>query len=229
MVFQLQSFLYAFQKNVLNRAGTLAVQATTQRGLTLGDRAAMLAPAAMLPALAVIQVGIGEARDWLAGDPTTEPHESSLDKALEAISRGGLLGVIDPWINTLSGVRYNRSVAEGGLGPLMGRVADGTKNVFRVLGSGGLSAFDREAASALNSSSSNAAERAAARSLYDLVIEPAANLGLTYAPGLFSVPLTQVIGSGRTREAFIESIAGPPVRQRSSSGSDPYRYTRGGF
>jgi hypothetical protein len=67
LVFMLQSYNYAFQKNVLNRALHQVADAVTNKEYGALDRARMLAPVAMLPALAAMQLGIAPIREGVFG------------------------------------------------------------------------------------------------------------------------------------------------------------------
>jgi hypothetical protein len=204
VVFQLQSFLYAFQKNVINRSLNLAKDAVTQRGLTLADRGRLLMPLAMMPMLAGVQLVAGEARDAVLGDPNRR-KETDGDKGMKAVSRAGLLGVFDPLFNVVTGTRYNRDIATSLVGPAFGNLANAVQAGIEL--------------NTRNSDNTNTAERKVAKALYDIGIEPALNLLLTAAPaGSVLAPLlTQAAGSGQAREAFVSSVAG---KQRNAKGGE---------
>lgn len=201
IVGQLQSFNYAFYENVWKRGGRLLGEAwKNDGGYSFAERARMAAPMAMMPLLAGAAFAIGEARDALLGDPNRRMDEEGIDKALKAASRGAPIAPIDPLLNWISAARYRRGAAESFAGPVIGKAARG------------LDAARDYAAK--NADSTNTQERRVATELYDLVIEPTANLLLTAAPGtplgkMVSVLGTQAAGAGGVREAFVEEVAGP--------------------
>lgn len=196
VVYQLMSFIQAFQKNVLNRAGRMAWDAVTEKDLTLADRARLMWPMAMMPILAVAQYGVGEVRDKYLGDPVRRREEDMLDKIFKASSRAGLTGITDPFVNLVTGTRYGRDVVTSLVGPGLGAASSGLQATIDMV-------FH-------NSDQTNATERRSAKALYDLGIEPLTNLLITAAPGgsLIAAGTTQAVGSGWTREQFITALAG---------------------
>ena len=194
LVYNLQSFLYSFQKNVINRAGNLAKQAVTEKGLTAADRMTMLAPAAMMPILLVVAGAVSEAREELLGDPTRE--RETADKMFLALSRSGLTGVADVYANMITGVKYERDIATTAVGPALGRLFDGGQTFIELFSSN-------------NSAETNTAERKAAKAIWDLTIEPAGNAAMSILPGPAANALgIQLLSSGQAREAFVSAVAG---------------------
>lgn len=196
IVGQLQSFNYAFWENVVKRNGRLAVDAIkNDDNYTYYERARMVAPAMLMPVLVGVAYAIGEARDELLGDPKRRAQETGSQKALKAISRGAPIAPIDPLINWITSARYQRGAVDSFAGPLPSRIGQGL-----------------DAAAALyneNDPKSNKAERRAARAVYDLVIEPGANLLLSAAPvAPLSAIATQAAGATSVREAFVSAVAG---------------------
>lgn len=194
LVYNLQSFLYSFQKNVINRAGNLAKQAVTEKGLTAADRMTMLAPAAMMPILLVVAGAVSEAREELLGDPTRE--RETADKMFLALSRSGLTGVADVYANMITGVKYERDIATTAVGPALGRLFDGGQTFIELFSSN-------------NSASTNMAERKFVKAIWDLTIEPAGNAAMSILPGPAANALgIQVLSSGQAREAFVSAVVG---------------------
>lgn len=199
VLFQLQSFGYAFQKNVINRWGRIHAKGFKgEDGLSALDSAAMVFP--MLAGMAMVtamQAIIGEVRDDIyRPDRREETDAAKLEKAL---SRAGLFGIADPWIQAATGVRYQRSITEGLLGPALGSVG---------------SAADTALAYSLNNSeNTNTAERKVIREFYDFGVEPLAQLALTLAPasGLLGLAAkgASVFGLPMGRDEAVDAVAGP--------------------
>jgi len=198
---QLQSFNYAFFENVWKRNGRMLGEAWKNAdGYTLSERARMAAPMAMMPLLAGAAFAIGEARDALLGDPNRRMEEEGIDKALKAASRGAPVAPLDPLLNYISAARYRRGFAESFSGPYLGKISRG---------------LDAARDYALkNSDSTNTQERRLAGEVWDLVIEPTANLLLTATPATtlgraIAAAGTQAAGAGGVRDEFVEAVAGP--------------------
>jgi len=222
IVYNLQSYLYSFTKNVLNRSGNLALTAVTREGLNPIERAQMLAPLAMLPGLVGIQYGLGELRDVIFNDPGRKQQKpkTEAEKWMTAVSRAGGFGSLDVPINLVTSMRYQRDPATVMIGPILGGPSDLFSAAVNLSG-------DR------NSPNTNTAERKAARVLYNVVINPALAAGFASLPGGlgFLVGMTGIQGAAHpaTREAFVQSVAGEaaPARGQGGSGRGASRPTRG--
>ena len=78
-------------------------------------------------------------------------------------------------------------------------------------------------------SNTNAAERAAAKAIYNLVIEPAVNAGLSITPAsLPSAAGIQAVSTGGAREAFVTAVAGPKEGRGSGGRGGGRPSTRSG-
>lgn len=198
VLFQLQAFSYAFSKNVLLRDLRLAKTALTEKDMGLVDRILLAAPLMMmLPALAMVQAIIGEMRDWLLMDPERYKAQTRTAKIEKAISRAGLTGALDPYVQMLSGARYQKDPLSALTGPFFGIFGSGLGALQQYIGN--------------NSPNTNAAERKATEALYDVLIEPLVNIALGYSP---ASPLATVITTGlipRLRDDFVDSIAGERI------------------
>lgn len=215
LVFQLQSFLWAFGRNLVYRplrSGQRAIfkgWSGADRYSAL-DRARMLGPMAGLSAYVAYASSLSMLRDELLLPQARKDDMEPEEWFMRGVSRSGIAAQLDPLINTFTGVRYNRSVAESLLGPAVGRPLAAIEDYLRFSG-------------ARNSENTNQAERAATQATYDIILEPALNYALTFAPagGWISGGLTfaarQGIGAPETREQFIEMIAGPRAGSGSSS------------
>jgi hypothetical protein len=194
---QLQSFNYAFYENVIKRTVRLLKESTTGEGYTGLERAKMVMPLVISPLLVAAQYAIGEGRDALLGDPNRREKETEKDKLLKAFSRGLPIAPLDPLINYISSAKYQRGAAQSFAGPVGGVAATGLD--------AGRDAFLN------NSDKTNTQERAAAKAVWDIFIEPAVNLALYSTPvSPISAVVTQAAGSGHVREnLFVTPLAGP--------------------
>jgi hypothetical protein len=202
IVAQLQSYNYAFYENVWKRAGKLAYDAANiKNDYNMAERARLLQPLATIPVLVAAAFIIGEGRDALLGDPNKRKKEDGTDKMLKAMSRGAPLAPIDGMLNFISAARYQKSFASSISGPAFGKIGEGMEAARSM-------AVD-------NKPGTNAAERKLAKAAYDLVIEPSVNLGLSIAgvPSVGTAAITQAVGAGQTKEAFVTAIAGPEKRK----------------
>lgn len=208
---QLQSYNYAFMNSVLKRNVKMGARALTGEGYTAAERMQMARPLLMMPLLAAMQGLVGEARDAIWGDP--EKKQDLETKVLRAFSRGIPVAQLDPLINAWSGAKYQRSAVETVAGPVPGTIgsaADSYINYFQK-----------------NSEFTNTGERALAKNVYDTVIEPGLSVGLAFAFG--NTPLyaqlglaatRQAVGSGQTREQFMQHVA-PGLQELRGEDVDP--------
>ena len=204
VIFNLQSYLYAFHENVTKRALRLAKTAVSKNELKAMDRMHMLAPAMMLPVLTGFQYLIGKPRDEAFKDPARaydEPMSTGLEIA-RAISRSNLFGRYDFMANAALSARYDKEPATVMIGPVLGAISEAFKAGVDYFGS-------------KNSPNTNTNERRASRMAYDLGVQPAANAFFSTAPGkvlgVAGAIGIQAASHPATREAFVESQAGPPV------------------
>lgn len=193
LVFMLQSYSYAFQKQVLNRAATGAKEAVLGKGYTMADRATMLAPAMALPALAAIQWGLAAPRDAVFADPSAQ-KKTAADTFMQVLSRSGLTGILDPYINMATGARYDRSAAETMAGPIVGNLFNLVDQNLKLV--------------ARNSDHTNTAERNFAGAFYDATLMPAVSLLSGFLPAQIGATAIQLGSSGAAREAFASTVSG---------------------
>jgi hypothetical protein len=140
---------------------------------------------------------VGDLRDWLFMDPERRKAQTYAARVEKSISRAGLTGALDPYLQMVTGARYQKDPISTFTGPFLG-----------VFGAG-LGALEQRIAN--NSPNTNAAERKSTEALYDVLIEPLANMALGFAP---VSPLTGLITSGflpMMRDDFVDSVAGPRI------------------
>lgn len=201
VLFQLQAFSYAFSKNVMLRDLRLAKRAFTEEDMGTVDRLMLAWPLLMtLPLLGMTQFLVGELRDWLFMDPERREAQTTAAKVEKAISRAGFLGGFDPYVQMVSGARYQRDPVAAMTGPFLGVLGTGLGALNQYIGN--------------NSPGTNAAERKATEALYDVLLEPLTNMLLGFAP---VSPLTALITTGflpAMRDDFVNSVAGERIGHR---------------
>lgn len=215
LAYQLQSFLWAFGRNAVYRPLRKARRGLTEGWigpdrLSIQERAQLLGPATGLGLYATTAMGVSVLRDYLTMPESRRNEQTPAEYWLRHVSRAGVLAQFDPWLNLAMGVRYNRSVTQGIIGPALGRPGDFIDTAIRAV--------------VRNNENTNHAERALVEGIYDVGIEPALNMALGFAPGgsnLFSIPglTTQVAGAPKTREAFVNFFAGEEERTSGSNRS----------
>jgi hypothetical protein len=214
LLYNLMSFNFAFQKNVLNRVGKMTVEALNPKsGLNWHERARYLAPLSMLPVIVGVQYALNELRDAALTD-TSRPNNNNKDewsKFMTALSRGGLTGAMDPILNGIYSLRYQRDPATTLAGPAFGLPLALFKSAADLAGN-------------QNSPNTNTQERKFARDIYNFVIEPALIAGITglspvNGSGLLVGALgIQTAAHPATREAAVKALVGGSETQPRTAG-----------
>ena len=205
VIFNLQSYLYAFHENVTKRTLRLAKTAVSKNELTAMDRMHMLGPAMMLPVLTGVQYLLGEARDEAFKDPArvNEQQMSEGMKIARAMSRSNLFGRYDFMANAALSARYDKDPATVMLGPVLGTFSEGIKGGVDYLGP-------------RNSKNTNTTERRLARLGYDLGVQPLANAAFALGPGKIMGGMgaigIQATSHPATREFVVKGMAGKPAK-----------------
>lgn len=203
MIFQFQSFNYAFQKNVLNRMVRLAV---LNKDLSVAQKASLGASFGLsLGAMTGIQAMITELREKAYSRPDQKKLTPGA-KLEGTISRAGLLGVADPWVQMVNGsVRYSRDPSQSLLGPTLGQ-ASGTLGAF--LGP--------------DSDKTNTKERKEARMLYQTFGEPLAQAALSALPAGPLVKAATVYGVPKAGEVLTDHFL-PDNKKHTKADDKPIK------
>lgn len=204
LAYNLQSFLYAFSKNVLVRQMRLSREAARgDKGYTMQDRINLLAPSLMMVIPLAMAGAVGELRDEIFKDPAARAKGKDPMSILgRALSRFGAFGAADPWINMIGSIRYRKDPATAMVGPLGGQLS----TLFKAVGDYYIN----------NSDNTNTAERNLAKVTYSTVLQPMMN-------GLFSMSPVPLVGAAgiqtashpAVREKFISAFAGEKDEGRS--------------
>lgn len=206
LAYNLQSFVYAFSKNVLIRNARLTREAT-KGGYTVADRIALVKPAIMMTIPFLLAGAIGELRDELFKDPSAKPKDKDKWSILARFaSRFQPWGAFDPYVNMVTSIRYQKDPATALVGPLGGSIS----TLFKAA----VSYYNR------NSDKTNTAERNLAKALYSVAIQPTFNALASLSPvPLAGAAAIQAISHPATREKFISEIAGEKEEKGSGARS----------
>lgn len=197
LVFALQSYNFAFKKNVLDRVGREGMAAIKERDPQ------KLAAASGLVVLAGTTALVQGLRHAIYGSPASADDQDGFHYALETMDRTGLFGAASPVLNAFQGLKYQRSVGQSLQGSVLGRTSDGLDAI------GGLVTN--------NNDNTDAAERKAAGAFYDLVVNPAESaIGASVLRGAAGSAV--ILGHGvrnddgllpADRSAFVDTMGGP--------------------
>ena len=210
IIMGLQSYLYAFNENVVKRTVKTTGAAlfnSDKNNMSGYNRTMLLGPLmASIPFMA-FQYGQGYARDKLLSDPSRSDDEPLSDgnKIARAISRSAVLGRYDFLFNVFGGFKYDKDPATIAAGPVVGSASTYLKDKIGLYKDS-------------NSPNTNTAERRSARGDYDSILAPAAGFTGALLPGVVGrgvgTALTYAANHPATREAYVEKVAGPPVAKK---------------
>ena len=198
MIWQLNNFMWSFQKNVIQRTFRTASNDELDKMQRAGFAAGQLGGYAMLYGLA--RLG-GEVRDFISEEssdreptPKTEAYQRE-----RAASYAGLFGRADMLLQTFAGLRYERSIADTVVGPAA---------------SSYMGMLQSQVSAMTNDADTNTAERTAWDETHRMILTPAIQAALTMVPqtGAISRGVAMagsVSGARATREPFTEAMAGP--------------------
>jgi hypothetical protein len=200
VVFQLQGFANSYHKNVLLRQKNLAVEAW-KGDYTTAERAQLMA--GMIPGMmmsAAVAGLVWELRDRLYNKDL--PNRTTWAKIERAVSGSGMLGALDPYIQMIGGLRYNRPISSAVGGPAVGAIQQSLEALAHL-------AID-------NTEKTNTAERRAADLTYQWFIEPAATALMAASPAP-ARPLTQALTTlalPAARQYFVDAFAGARAKKQ---------------
>ncbi len=175
LTYGLLSFSMAFFRNVMVKSAKKVAREYEQRG---AGQAAKVAGMQVLAPLASLYMGhllVTMAREALLNPDKWEEEEKKEDgfpiKWLSALafSRVGFTGLADPLYNALLGVKYQRDLVGILAGPSNSFFGQSLERIVKYF--------------VANSENTNSAERAAARGLYELAVQPAFAYATGYLPG----------------------------------------------
>lgn len=203
MAFHLSAYAYAVHDNVILRA-----KRVFQNGdLTTGDKLVLAGKMLASLSLAIpAQMALGMARSEVFDSEKTK-KASQENLVANAVSRSGILGAVDPWLQIIGGLKYRRELSTLMLGPTLGKAASGLQV-----------AADQTQASinpyGPDRKRTDSEKRKLVTAAYDIGIEPTVN----FAAARLGVPLpiafaiAQGVGASKTRGAFVSAVGAPPPR-----------------
>jgi hypothetical protein len=211
LLYGLMSYSFAFKKNVMDRAGAMAIRSFTER-----DPHLLMPLLFGLPILAAFTyLNDTYVRPAVFGSAYDYAHETAPMGVLRAADRAGMDGALSPLVNTIFGTKYHRSLSEAFTGSFAGSLLQGADAMVV-----------KPIQSKMSGADSNAAARSQAGALYDLFIEPAMDAAATAAiGGKLATGIVYASGSRpgsifpQDREAFIDGMAGP---LDTGKGKDPF-------
>jgi hypothetical protein len=224
-IFALTSFNYSFYRNV-QRAGLRRTGSDIMH-MRLGRAGGTIAA---YTATAGAAMAVAYARDMLL-NPTTWSQRSSQDQGMLMASRANLFGPLDPIVNAITGLKYDRSLSDMAVGAYPGLVTNMLESVVKAY---------------TDTAKTNTADRKMARALYSGLALPAIELGFSAIPankvgklgealistGMFGAALPELkndivdlfagkkhVGRQRASHGFAEDSAGAGGGFRQDSGS----------
>lgn len=228
IAYDLLSFSYEYTQQVVKRAYRMAKESATHaKDYTPGEHLQMWMPAITAGMLMpLMQYVLLPVRDFVMGNDPDKQEErrkkSDVETPLgtieggmiEAVSRSGVLGQYDPLLNLIRGVRYNRDLANAALGPSLGGLANLAQQTIAY--------FDANK----NSENTNTAERALAKSAWDMLAEPSlvALNTLNWRPA--GILAQHAIKNEESKAAFVDWAAGPEKTKEDYEASKALREWR---
>jgi len=182
LTYGLLSFSMAFFRNIMVKSIKKVQREYETRGAAQAVSVASMQVLAPLASLYMGHLLVTMAREALLNPDKWEEEEKKEDGfpikwlASLAFSRVGFLGLADPLYNALLGVKYQRDLTGLLAGASFGYFAQALERIVKYF--------------VANSENTNSAERATARGLYELSVQP----GLAYATGY--LPGGPLVGYG---------------------------------
>jgi hypothetical protein len=174
LAYGITSFMFSFTRNVLVRTARETGEGLLGKGYTLEDRARLLTPAIALGVLTAAQAETSELRDKLM-NPKSSSERSDTQKLVTNLSRAGLFGNADPFINLAMSARYSRDLTSTLTGPYLTSYLDSFgKMTFGLI---------PKELGGPNSPNTNNAEWQASKAAYQALIAPTIAAVASYLPG----------------------------------------------
>ena len=206
VLYGITSFSSSFWRNVLKRNAILTKEAF-KRGGAAG--AAKKAAWGFLPAALTLfgmQAIISTLREYLLNPTRWDEWEREGDGALEknlaglAFSRSFAFGVADPFISAYTGLKYQRDLSNVFVGPAVGVFLQDSQNLIAPL--------------QRDSEKTNTTEYNRDRAAYNMLVGPAASIGLSMVPtgplgGVAAGFGQAAVTSPAAGNAFATALEGP--------------------
>lgn len=200
MAYGITSFTFSFTRNVLFRTGREVGEAAFGKGYTLEDRMRLASPLLGLALLSAGQSIVSDTRDRVL-NPDKYATRTEGEAGLTNLSRSGIFGTLDPFVNYGLSLKYKRDPSTLLTGPHLAFYAQKLVDMAAVVTPG------------LNSPNTNNAENNAAKAAYQAILAPAAATALSWMPGgsalrvAYGVGLQAATAPG-TAQDFADKVAG---------------------
>ena len=168
MIYGLTSFLYGFGRNIVGRAARMSARGLNPRSdLTKTERVQNLMPIAGIAAMVALHTAVSEMREALFNSEKSSERTMG-EKAMLGVSRSGVLGPADLVLNAVTGLKYQRDLANLAVGPGPGFFLQQFQDILGLY--------------THNSENTNTAERNALKGAYGLTVMPALTVMLGLLP-----------------------------------------------
>ena len=174
LAYGITSFMFSFTRNVIIRSAREAKEGLTGKGYTLEDRVRLLTPTLALGVLVAAQSGVSAGREALLNPGATE-EKTVPQQTIQNLSRAGVFGNADPFINIAMSARYERDLASSLTGPYLTAYLDSFSSMTIGL--------IPKSLGGPNTPTTNNAEWQAAKAGYDMIVSPLLAAGASFAPG----------------------------------------------
>ena len=203
IIYGITSLSTAFWRNVLKRNGIMFAKAFKRSGARGAAKVAWgFIPAAM--ALFGMQAIVSTLREYLLNRERWNDLErqGKLEDTMAqlAFTRSFSFGVADPFIQSYTGLKYQRDLSNVMVGPAAGVILQDMQNIIQP--------------TIRNSDKTNTSEYNATRSGYNLLVGPAVSMGLSTLPvGPLGSPIAgfgqAYVTSPAAGSAFATAVQGP--------------------
>lgn len=228
MMYSIMSFQYAFTRNVLMRSARQVGRGLNlSNDLSIGDRARYIGILLPFTTLMMGQMGVSRAREALY-NPEAQAEKDELEKVMLDISRSGVTGTLDPLLNALSSLKYERDLSNLAVGANLG---------FFMQKVGNIAGAWPQAWGGKNNPNTNNAEWSAVRGAYQAFGVPLAHTVLSLAPGsklmragygtLMAAPAPVGVSAPQTSRNVADFFAGEKDIQRRGNTSTTRRQASG--
>lgn len=204
LAYGITSFMFSFTRNVLLRTVKEAGEGVFGKGYSLEDRARLLTPAIGLAVLTAAQSQVSEFREMLL-NPGASDEKTKVQKVTQNMSRAGVFGNADPFINIALSARYNRDLTSSLTGPYLTAYLDSLAKMSIGL--------IPKKWGGPNSENTNNAEWQASKAAYEAIAAPLIAAAASYAPGGpllrlgYGAGLVKATSPGASR-GFADKVAG---------------------
>ncbi len=213
LAYGITSFMFSFTRNVLLRSAREAGEGMLGKGYTAADRVRLVLPAVAMGILTAAQSQVSELREAVF-NPGASDDKSTQQRIVQNLSRTGVFGNADPFINIAMSARYDRDLTSSLTGPSLTAYLDSLSKLTIGL--------IPKAWGGPNTPNTGNAEWNAAKAGYEAIIAPMLAATASYAPG---GPLLRVgYGAGMvtaTGPGASKGFANAAVGEKDENGRVP--------